>query len=532
MQRLVAIRLLEETGLTSTLRIVQQPITSFSQDFCFAVTEGDRDTLSLLNEGLALVIADGTHRRLHSKWFAALELPSDRRIVIGGDANYPPFEFLDEKGRPAGYNVELVRAIAEAVGMDVEIRLGRWTEIIHGLELGEIDGIEGMFYSPERERLFDFSQAHTVNHCVSVVRRGVGAPPEDVAALAGLSLVVQEGDIMHAFAREQGLTNRLTVVASQEDALRAVSEGRQDCALVARMTALYWIEKLRLDDLAVGRTPLLSPEYCFAVPNGSKALLAQLSEGLKVLEQNGEYRRIRDKWMGAYMGGRPTVRAVLGYLAIVVIPLLFVLALVLLWSWALRRQVAKRTAELRLSEQELDAQYTLLRVAGETVRFGGWSVDVATGKVTWSDVVARIHGMEPGYSPHVDEGIGFYAPEWREKITEVYTQCVTDGVPYDEELEIINRAGERVWVRTVAQAVKDQNGSIVRVEGSFQDITERKQREDQSLHLTQVLRAIRDVNQLITSRERSRRVVASGLRQPHWYARLPFGMDRPANGGG
>ena len=85
-QRLVALRLLAENRLTN-LRIVDQPIKGFSQDFCFAVREGDRDTLALLNEGLALVVADGTHRRLHTKWFAALELPSDRPIVIGGDYN-------------------------------------------------------------------------------------------------------------------------------------------------------------------------------------------------------------------------------------------------------------------------------------------------------------------------------------------------------------------------------------------------------------------------------------------------------------
>ena len=58
----------------------------------FAVREGDRDTL-------ALARVDGTHRRLHARWFAALQLPTDRPIVIGGDHDYPPFEFLDEAVR-------------------------------------------------------------------------------------------------------------------------------------------------------------------------------------------------------------------------------------------------------------------------------------------------------------------------------------------------------------------------------------------------------------------------------------------------
>ncbi len=84
-QRLVAMRLLDETGLSGRLRIVERPVLEFAQDFCFAVKEGDRATLALLNEGLALCWSDGTYRRLHVKWFAHLELPPDRPIVIGGD---------------------------------------------------------------------------------------------------------------------------------------------------------------------------------------------------------------------------------------------------------------------------------------------------------------------------------------------------------------------------------------------------------------------------------------------------------------
>ena len=106
-QRLVALRLMQQMGHTN-LRVVNRPIEGFRQDFCFAVPEGDSRTLELLNEGLSIVMADGTYRHLHAKWFAAMELPSHRRVVIGGDENYPPFEFLNEEGRPAGFNVEPV----------------------------------------------------------------------------------------------------------------------------------------------------------------------------------------------------------------------------------------------------------------------------------------------------------------------------------------------------------------------------------------------------------------------------------------
>jgi len=45
-------------------------------------------------------------------------------VVVGGDRDYPPYEFLDSNGQPAGFNVDLTRAIAKVMGMRVEFRLG------------------------------------------------------------------------------------------------------------------------------------------------------------------------------------------------------------------------------------------------------------------------------------------------------------------------------------------------------------------------------------------------------------------------
>lgn len=129
------------------------------------------------------------------------------------------------------------------------------------------------------------------------------------------------------------------------------------------------------------------------------------------------------------------------------------------------------------AEDELKKQYSLLQIAGKTARFGGWDVDLRTNTCTWSDAVTDIHEVPHGFAPKVEEGINFYAPEWREKITQVFTDCAEKGIPYDEEMEIITKTGKRVWVRTIGRAVKDEKGEIIRVEGSFQNISEKKKAE-------------------------------------------------------
>lgn len=134
-----------------------------------------------------------------------------------------------------------------------------------------------------------------------------------------------------------------------------------------------------------------------------------------------------------------------------------------------RDQTKEREARRKLMESE-----ALLKIAGKLTKLGGWSADINRNKVIWSDEVAAIHDMPGGYSPTVEEGINFYAPECKDRITKVFEACASRGIPYDEELQIITRKGRRVWVRTIGVAIRDQFGKIIKVQGGFQDISDRK----------------------------------------------------------
>ena len=148
------------------------------------------------------------------------------------------------------------------------------------------------------------------------------------------------------------------------------------------------------------------------------------------------------------------------------------------------------------AEETLRESATLLRIAGRTTRLGGWMVNVVTNQTIWSDEVAIIHDMPPGYSPSATEGTIFYAPEWKEKIKKVHAACVQEGIPYDEEMEIITAKGRRAWVRTIGEAIRDESGTIVRVQGSFQDITDRKETEEALALHTRRVQALLDLQLL------------------------------------
>ncbi len=346
-QKLLALQLMKQLDVTN-VKTVGPPLADFVQSFCFAVRKGDKKLLSLLNEGLSIVIADDTFNRLRIKWFAPIEEIEQRRsrIVVGGDNNYPPYEFLDENGQPAGYNVDLTRAIAKEMGIAVEIRLGPWGEIRKGLEANHIDIIQSMFYSPERDTAYSFSPAHAVvNHAI-VVRSG-DALPKSLADLSGKSIVVMDGDIMHDSAIKHGFAKQLVLVKSQEEALRQLAGGKYDCALVAKMPAHYWINKHHWMNLTVADQSILSPEYCYAAPHGRDGILHLFSEGLANIKSSGQYREIYSKWLGVYEKPHAGWRDVLKYILFTTIPIVILLIGSILWSRTLRRQVSLRTAELQ-----------------------------------------------------------------------------------------------------------------------------------------------------------------------------------------
>jgi len=466
-QRLVALRLLQETGI-SNLRVLERPVEGFRQDFCFAVKEGDRDTLALLNEGLSIVVADGTYRHLHAKWFAALQLPPDRPIVVGGDHNYPPFEFLDDKGRPAGFTVDLTRAIARQMDMDVRIRLGPWTKVIEGAKSGNVDVIQGIFYSPQRDRTLDFSPPYLVSHYVSVVRKGIGSPVETVEDLAGKSLVVEAGDVIHDFLVKQGLGPRISVVETQGDVLRAVSHGQYDCGLVLRVSALYLIKKNAWKNLALGSRSFFSGDYCYAVPGGQSALLAQFSEGLKVVQESGEFHRIYDKWLGGYEESPPSLLKALRYSGMVLIPLIVILLAVFLWLWSLRRQVAERTRELRESQEFQQAMIACSPVAL-------YSIDLEGKVLAWNESAEKIFGWS------AEEVIGKPLPivpqDSQEEFSALRNRAVEDGAFSGVEVVRQRKDGSLFECGLSVSPVFDARGEIIGIMASMEDITERKRAE-------------------------------------------------------
>ena len=134
------------------------------------------------------------------------------------------------------------------------------------------------------------------------------------------------------------------------------------------------------------------------------------------------------------------------------------------------RRASRMLAELRGKE-------TLLSMAADIARFGGFSVDVAKRRLEVSEQLLEITGRPPNHQPRLEGLIDYFTPACREQVRQAQQACVEHGQPFDLQAEIVNLRKQTLWVRLVGRAERDGNGRVVRIHGAVQDITQSRRLE-------------------------------------------------------
>ncbi|WP_224981353.1 transporter substrate-binding domain-containing protein [Geomonas agri] len=282
-------------------------------------------------------------------------------IVVGGDFNYPPYEFVDHDGKPAGFNVELTRAIAEVMGFKVEISLGPWDGMRRALEQGDVDILQGMAFSQERTNEVDFSTPHALLFQSIWIRRD-DRRIKSIEDVRGKEVIVMKNSIMHDFMKGYDPKARLILTDTLAEALRLLNQGRGDCALVSRLTGMYLEKEMGLKRIVPVAEPIMTQAYGYAVKKGNAEVLARFNEGLAILKRSGQFQEIHNKWLGVMEQQPVSWGRVVRYVTLVSLPLLLILGGTVVWSRTLQKRVAQRTEELAREVAEKQAALEKLRM--------------------------------------------------------------------------------------------------------------------------------------------------------------------------
>ncbi|WP_197083814.1 transporter substrate-binding domain-containing protein [Marinobacter subterrani] len=415
---------------------------------------------------------------------------SKLQVIVGGDHYHPPYEYIDENGEPAGYNVELTRAIAEVMGINVKIELGEWSEMRKKLVDGEIDVLQGMSYSDERAKVFDFSPPHAIVHQSIFARRG--DPVVDVSGLKDKEVVVQRGDIMEDYLIEHQVGAKLIPVDTHADALRLLSSGKGDYALVANLPALYLTRQLGLTNIVPVARPF-SLSYGYAVRNGQSDLLAQFSEGLAILKNTGRYQEIYDKWLGPLKEAGSIPWKLIGQVGAAVSgTLLLVLGSIVIWNRTLQREVDSRSRSLREHQQQL---IQADKMASLGVLVSGVAHEINNPS---SLLLLNLPVLQEAYADCLD----ILDAHYRE-----HGDFMLGGLEYSRM---------RDEIPLMLEEMLEGSRRIKRIVGDLKDF---------SRHGSKDLSEIPDFNAVVVT---AIRLVDTSIRKATWHFEVEYGADLPA----
>jgi PAS domain S-box-containing protein/putative nucleotidyltransferase with HDIG domain len=273
---------------------------------------------------------------------------SQKRVIrVGGDEAYPPFSFL-ENGEASGFDNDLMRAVAEVMGVQLEFHLTSWSEAKQNLLDGKVDVIGGMAYSSDRTELYDFSTPHTELYFDLFTRRN--SKIKDINDIDGKQIIIQSGGVMEDYLKNINFDGKIIRVATPLEALQLLASGKYDGALLNKMQGYYIINQYHLKNLRSTGEYIDQRAYAFAVAKGNTELLRELNQALATVNATGVYDQLNRKWFSTYKQESFIDQA--RYYIYAGIGLIFLTIIALAWLWAMRRTVSRRTRELKASEEK------------------------------------------------------------------------------------------------------------------------------------------------------------------------------------
>lgn len=217
---------------------------------------------------------------------------------VGIDTTYPPFEF-EQDGEYTGIDIDLITAIADNQGFEIDFNAMDFGGIIPAMQAGQLDiAIAGMSITDERKEIVDFSDPY-FEAGISLV---VSEDNTDIASLddlEGKTVVVKSGTTGADFAmeNEEEYGYEITQLDDSPAMFQEVANGNADVLFEDYPVIAYAIAESNLDLKIVGDR-LTGDEYGIAVLKGENdELLEKINAGLQELRDSGEYDEILNKYI-------------------------------------------------------------------------------------------------------------------------------------------------------------------------------------------------------------------------------------------
>lgn len=219
---------------------------------------------------------------------AVSEALADGVLSVGTNAEFPPFEYVNDAGEADGFDIALIKAIGEKLGVTVEVENMEFASLISSIG-SKIDvAIAGMTVTDERKESVDFSNAYY--DAVQYVVLPADSEIETAEDLENKAIGVQLGTTGDFIASDIAGTT-VSQYNKAVDAVNDLINGRVDCVIIDKNPAQVFESKFEGQVVAVdgAQFGFEAEQYAIAMPKGDAALVEQINAALEEIKADGTF---------------------------------------------------------------------------------------------------------------------------------------------------------------------------------------------------------------------------------------------------
>lgn len=225
---------------------------------------------------------------------------SSEKIIVGLDDQFPPMGFRDENNEIVGFDIDLAKAAAEKMGVEVEFQPIDWDSKELEIETGKIDLIwNGFSINDERLETFEFTKPYLNNRQIIIVPDGSTIAAK--ADLAGKNVGIQKGSSAVDAVMADPINTEFASMPEYETNVLAFEDlkiGRVDAVVADEIVAKYYIAENPNAKLVALDDSFGSEQYGIAAKKGNTELISKLQTALDECNADGTAAKISTDWFG------------------------------------------------------------------------------------------------------------------------------------------------------------------------------------------------------------------------------------------
>lgn len=219
-----------------------------------------------------------------------------KKLVMGTNASFPPYEFVDENNKIVGIDAEIAAAVAEKMGYELEIKDMEFDSLITAVQSGSIDfALAGMTVTDERKESVNFSDTYATGVQVIIVPENSAIKTAD--DLSGKKIGVQTGTTGDIYCTDDFGQDNVKQYANGALAVAALKNGQIDCVVIDNEPAKNYVKTN--EGLKILETEYVKEDYAAAISKDNDQLLEDFNKALGELKEDGKIDEIINKYIPA-----------------------------------------------------------------------------------------------------------------------------------------------------------------------------------------------------------------------------------------